>query len=305
MKVLVTGATGFIGKHLINALLDLDYDVTVVSRDSIAAHSVFPSGIRIIEWEGNDLLASVKSSQAIINLAGESIARFPWNSERKRAIMNSRLLASQRLHHVLSVLGNWNGVFIQASATGFYGNQAEMECSELCVAGNGFLANVCSKWESQVQEMESIAGRVITIRIGVVFGKEDGIFPQLLRNARMHIGGRLGKGEQWVSWIHVYDLVYGIIFLLNDETAKGIFNLVAPHPVKQKALSAMIRETAGTGFQFKAPAFMIRLLFGEFGRELLLGGQKVSAGKMIRQGFVYKFPDTRQALSDMFDPYQS
>lgn len=305
MKVLVTGASGFIGSQLIQAMLDLDYDVVAVSRNIDSTRKSIPEKVQVVSWEGSDLLTAVKSSDAIINLAGEPISRFPWKKARKRAIINSRLLAVQRLQHILSVIGNWTGVFVQASAIGYYGNQAEKECSELCSLGDGFLAGVCSKWENQVPQLQSLSNRVITIRIGVVFGRNGGIFPQLHRQSRMHIGGRIGKGEQWVSWIHIYDLVYGIIFLLNDEKAKGIFNLVAPHPVKQKALSAMIKETGGTGFQIKTPAFMIRLLLGEFGRELLLGGQKVSAGKLIRQGFVFRFPDARQALIDIYDPYQS
>ena len=233
MKVLVTGATGFIGNFLVNVLLEQDYDVITVSRDTEAARSVLPSGVRVIGWEGNDLLVAAKSSGAIINLAGESIAGFPWNGERKRKILNSRLIASQRLRHVLSLIGDWSGVFIQASAIGIYGNQQDMECSELCVPGYGFLADVCSRWESQVPDLQSLAKRVITIRIGVVLGKDGGIFPQLLKQQRMHTGGKLGSGEQWISWIHIYDLVYGILFLLNDEKAKGVYNLVAPHPVKQ------------------------------------------------------------------------
>jgi hypothetical protein len=305
MKVLVTGASGFIGSQLIEAMLDLDYNVVAVSRNIESARESVPEKVQVVSWEGSGLLQAVKSSDAIINLAGEPISRFPWKKTRKRAILNSRLLAVQRLQHILSVIGDWNGVFIQASAIGYYGKQTEKECSEMCSSGDGFLATVCSKWENQVPQLQSLSNRVITIRIGVVFGRDGGIFPQLLRQSRMHTGGRIGKGEQWLSWIHIYDLVYAIIFLLNDEKAKGIFNLVAPHPVKQKTLSSMIKEKAGTGFQLRAPAFVIRLILGEFGRELLLAGQKVSAGKLIRQGFVYKFPDARQALKDLFDPYQS
>jgi uncharacterized protein (TIGR01777 family) len=305
MKVLVTGASGFIGRHLINALLDMGYEVIAVSRNIASARKSLPAGVHVIDWETNELRMSVKSSDAIINLAGESISRFPWTKARKRAILNSRILAAQRLGHTLSVIGNWNGTFIQASAIGFYGNQTEKECSELCAAGKGFLAEVCIKWESQKSQLQSLANRLITIRIGVVLGSDGGIFPQLHRQARIHAAGKLGGGKQWMSWIHIYDLVYGILYLLNDANAKGIYNLVAPHPVRQKALSVMMSEIGGTGFQFPAPAFIIRLLLGEFGRELLLNGQKVSAGKLVRQGFIYKYPELRLALNDLYNPYQS
>jgi uncharacterized protein (TIGR01777 family) len=305
MKVLVTGASGFIGRHLITALLEMDYEVIAVSRNMSSASEIFPQKVHVIDWETNELRLSVKSSDAIINLAGESIGRFPWNKARKRTIMNSRILASQRLSHALAVIGDWNGTFIQASAIGFYGNQSEKECSELCDSGHGFLAEVCRKWESQTSQLESFSGRLITARIGVVMGRDGGVFPQLQRQARLHVAGRLGSGEQWMSWIHIYDLVYGILYLLNDEKAKGIFNLVAPHPVKQKALSAMMSETGKSGFQIPAPAFILRILLGDFGKELILSGQKVSAGKLIRQGFVYKYPDLRQALNDLYNPYNS
>ena len=125
----------------------------------------------------------------------------------------------------------------------------------------------------------------------------------MLKQARRHTGGALGSGKQYISWIHIYDLIYGILYLMNEEKAEGVYNLVAPKPIRQKELAAMISKGSGHGFQLPAPAFILRLALGEFGKELLLGGQKVSPAKMIRQGFVFKYLTAEQALEDMFDPY--
>jgi len=174
----------------------------------------------------------------------------------------------------------------------------------MCKHGDGFLADVCARWESYVPQFEALADRVITLRMGVVLGKDGGMVPELLRQSKRHMAGVLGSGDQWISWIHIYDLIYGMIYLMIDEKAKGIFNMVAPEAIRQKEFVSLLQKTSGTGYQLSAPAFIIRLLLGEFGKELLLSGQKVSAAKMIRQGFMFKYPGTEEALDDIFKPYE-
>ena len=302
-SVLISGGSGLIGKYLTQMLVERDYRVALFSRSLTSGHH-----LNVYNWDikkGEVEQEAIESADYIIHLTGANIGVNRWFLARKKEIYNSRIDSTKLLYDSLKKLNKGLKGFISASAIGYYGMQSEMECSELCSPGQGFLADVCTKWENQIPQLQSLSGRVLTIRIGVVFGRVGGIFPQLYRQSRMHTGGRLGNGEQWVSWIHIYDLVYGIMYLLNDEKANGIFNLVAPNPVKQKTLAAMMSELGRTGFQLDAPAFIIRLLLGEFGKELLLGGQKVVAGKLIRQGFVFRFPDLRQALNDMFDPYES
>jgi len=194
-------------------------------------------------------------------------------------------------------------IFIQASAIGYYGNRTSDNCSELCVSGDGFLADVCSKWESYVPQMEEILDRVVTVRIGVVLGRDGGMLPVLLKQSRKHLAGIVGKGDQWISWIHIYDLVYAILYLMNDDKARGVFNLTAPAPVQQIEFSHLLQSKSGNKIQLQAPGFVIRIFLGEFGKELLLTGQKASAARLARQGFLFKYNTVEEALSDIIRPY--
>jgi len=203
----------------------------------------------------------------------------------------------------MSTIKKKPSLFIQASAIGYYGNRPSGECSEMCNSGDGFLAEVCNKWESNVPAFEELVERTITLRIGLVLGKYDGVFPELMKQSKRHMAGVMGSGKQWMSWIHIYDLVYATLYLINDEKAKGVYNMVAPKPHTQKEFSAMLKESSGAGFQLSSPAFLLRTLLGEFGKELLLNGQKVSAAKLIRQGFLFRFSEAGSAIEDILDPY--
>jgi len=305
MKVLITGATGFIGRNLITILLEQGFEIVAVSRDPNFASEILPASVQLINWDSNTLRAALETVDVVFNLAGESISSRPWNKKKKTAITNSRLLAAQRLHQALVSIKNKPDLFIQASAIGFYGDRKIEDCSEMCQHGQGFLADVCARWESYVPQLESMINRVVTIRIGVVLGKDGGMLPELKKHSKRHMAGVLGSGDQWISWIHIYDLIYGMIYLMNNENAKGIFNMVAPVAVQQKEFVPLLKETLGAGFQLSAPAFMIRLALGEFGKELLLSGQKVSAAKMIRLGFMYKYPSASEALDNIYNPYET
>ncbi len=305
MKVLITGATGFIGRNLITVLLGQGYEIVAVSRDIKKAAEKLPASVQHINWDNNTLRAALETVDVVINLAGEPISSRPWDKKKKTAITNSRLLAAQRLKQALGTIINKPALFIQASAIGYYGDRKNEDCSEMCKHGEGFLADVCTRWESYVPQFESLADRVITLRIGVVLGKDGGMVQELLKQSRKHMAGVLGSGDQWISWIHIYDLIYGMIYLMINEKAKGIFNLVAPGAIRQREFVSLLKKASGAGFQLSAPAFIIRLMLGQFGNELLLRGQKVSAAKMIRQGFLFKHPTAKQALDDIFKPYET
>jgi len=300
---MITGASGFIGQSLIPALMEQGNDIIAVTRSVDEVRKMLPEAVSLIGWENNDLRSALGETDVVINLAGETIASPPWNKKKKTAILNSRLLAAQRLQQAISTIPDKPSVFIQASAIGYYGHRTDVECSETTSSGQGFLAEVCRKWESYVPEIEKLTKRTITIRIGVVLGKYGGAFPELVKQSKRHLAGKLGSGQQWMSWIHIYDLVYAILFLINDEAAKGVYNMVAPKPVQQKEFSLEMKKTGGYGFQFQAPGFMLRLVLGEFGKEVLLSGQKVLASKLTRQGFMFRFNELGPAMEDLADPY--
>ncbi|HSG67471.1 MAG TPA: TIGR01777 family oxidoreductase [Bacteroidales bacterium] len=299
MKILISGATGFIGSHLIPILIKNGNEITAISRNIDRASSNLPAEVKVINWDGNALREAVAGVDAVINLAGESIAGSRWTRNKKASILNSRLLAAQRLRDAVKVAQKKEMVFIQASAIGFYGNSGDRLCFESDSAGKGFLAHVCSKWESHIPEICEFGVRTVVARTGVVLGRDDGFLYEMLKLSRRRLAGKIGNGRQWVSWIHVGDVVNAIIHLMNSEDLAGAFNLVAPFPVQQKEFSRKLALAAGKGLQFGAPAFPIKLLLGEMGTELILGGQKVSAKKLQNSGFTFMFEELDKALADL------
>lgn len=299
MHILLTGATGFIGRKLIQILLQEDYEVTVVSRDPVSAAQTLPTEVKIISWDNQGLMEALASTTAVVNLAGEPITGKRWTSSKKVSIMNSRLLAAQRLASALRSRGNENIVYLQASAIGYYGNTDEKLCMESTPSGSGFLAEVCRKWESQVPEIEKHQKRVVSLRIGLVLGSDGGFLPEVLKQSNRRTAGKMGNGQQWYSWIHIYDLIYAIMYLMNNDKASGPFNLVAPEPVRQKDLFKSVNSLNKRSLQFPAPAFLLKTVLGQMGKELILNGQKVSSSKLIRQGFIFKYIKVDDALQDL------
>jgi uncharacterized protein (TIGR01777 family) len=299
MQVIIAGATGFIGQQLIKTLLQHDYEVIALSRNEEFAYSVMPASVKVIGWKNKELREAISSSQIVINLAGESIAGGRWTKKKKVAIINSRLHSAQRLANAIKSIDNKNILYVQASAVGFYGDRADELCNEYDAPGDGFLADVCKKWESYVPAMEEQLERVLTLRLGVVLGKDGGFLSEIRKQAKRHMAGVMGTGKQWISWIHIYDLIYAIMYLINSDEAKGVYNLVAPEPLRQKDMFRLISKNEKRRIQLPTPEFIVKSLLGEMGQELILSGQKVSGAKLYRQGFVFKYNTAEIALDEI------
>jgi len=304
MDIMITGATGFIGRHLTGHLLEKGHGLTIVTRDIAGARDMYPDAAAVIDWEHNALKAALDSVDAVINLAGASIASGRWTKARRETILNSRLMAAQRMVNALGELNQRPRIFIQASAIGYYGHRPEGECTEESLPGEGFLAEVCRQWESHVPMLQDLIDRVVTIRIGVVLGRDGGMLRELLRQSKRCLAGVAGSGDQWISWIHMHDLVSAITSLLEDDRANGIFNLTAPKPVTQREFSRMLGEITGRKLQLGAPGFVIKKALGQFGRELLLEGQKVKPARLENAGFDFLFQDAGNALRDLLGKEQ-
>jgi len=301
MRVVITGATGFIGRALCKAL-HKDYEVIALSRDAGRAAKSVGGLAKVIEWDGRTTGSWYKQANgafAIINLAGENIASGRWNESKKAGILHSRLDSSKAVLDTIMQVDKKPTVVIQASAIGYYGPRSDEQLDENSIPGKGFLANVCQRIESSAEEIEGMGVRCIVIRTGIVLGSDGGAFARLVKPFRFYLGGYLGSGRQWFSWIHLDDEIAAIKFLLENEHLKGVFNLTAPQPVTMKEFCKILGKVLHRPAWLNVPAFAARLAFGEMADEMLLSGQKVLPKRLLNTGFDFQYTNAEQALNDI------
>jgi len=301
MRVVITGATGFIGRALCKAL-HKDYEVIALSRDAGRAAKSVGDMAKVIEWDGRTTGSWFKQANgafAIINLAGENIASVRWNESKKAGILHSRLDSARAVLEVIKQVDKKPTVVIQASAIGYYGPRSDEHLDETSTPGKGFLANVCQRVESSAEEIEGLGVRCVVIRTGIVLGRDGGAFAKLVKPFRFFLGGHLGSGRQWFSWIHLDDEVAAIKFLLENEHLKGVFNLTAPQPVTMKEFCKTMGKVLHRPARLNVPAFAARLAFGEIADEMLLSGQKVLPKRLLNTGFDFKYTNVEHALNDI------
>jgi len=298
MRVVITGATGFIGKALCKELYK-DYEVIALSRDASRAAKSVGGWAKVVEWDGRTTGSWFKQADgasAIINLAGESVASGRWNESKKAGILHSRLDSSRAVLEAIKQVDKKPTVVIQASATGYYGPRPDEQLDETSAPGKGFLANVCQRIESFAEEIEGLGVRCVVIRTGIVLGRDGGALTQLIKPFRFYVGGYLGSGRQWFSWISLEDEVAAIKFLMENEKLQGVFNLTAPQPVTMKEFCAVLGRVLHRPAWLNVPGFIVRLAFGEMADEMLLSGQKVLPKRLLAAGFMFKHPDVEKAL---------
>jgi uncharacterized protein (TIGR01777 family) len=301
MKVVITGATGFIGRALCG-LLHEDYEVIALSRDASRAAKSIGKTAKIIEWDGRTTgswLTAANGAFAIINLAGENIASGRWTESKKAGILHSRLDSVRAVIEAIKQMVKKPTVVIQASAIGYYGPRQNEQLDEESTPGKGFLASVCRRIENCAEEIRDQGVRCIVIRTGVVLGRDGGAFEKLVKPFRFFLGGHLGSGRQWFSWIHLDDEVAAIKFLMENESRKGVFNLTAPEPVTMKQFCKTLGKVLHRPALMKVPAFAAKLAFGEMANEMLLSGQKVLPKRLLNTNFNFKYTNVKQALIDI------
>ena len=301
MRVVITGATGFIGRALCKALYK-DYEVIALSRDATRAAKSVGNLAKVIEWDGRTTgswFQQANDAFAIINLAGENVGSGRWNESKKAGILHSRLDNSKAVIEAIKHVGKKPKVVIQASAIGYYGTRSDEPLDEDSTPGKGFLARVCRNVESSTEKIEQLAVRCVVIRTGVVLGRDGGAFAKLAKPFRFYLGGHIGSGRQWFSWIHLEDEVAAIKFLMENEHLKGVFNLTAPQPVTMKEFCKTLGKVLHRPAWLNVPAFAARLAFGEMADEMLLSGQKVLPKRLLNSGFDFKYTDVEQTLKDI------
>ena len=301
MKILIGGSHGLVGTALIKSLEQDGHEIFRLVRHA-------PTSKTEVEWSPDRYsiaLARIEGFDAVVNLAGESIAEGRWTADKKRRIRESRVKGTKLLGDALANLAVPPKTFICASAIGYYGNRGDEVLTETSSAGDDFLAGVCAEWEQATALATEKGIRVVNARFGVILDKEGGALKKMLPPFRMGLGGRIGSGKQWMSWIALDDVVGGIEFALANNSLSGPVNFVAPVPVTNAEFTKTLGHVLSRPTLFPIPAFGVRLMFGEMGEALLLGGQRVAPKRLMSEGYQFKYSKLEAALPAILEKPQS
>jgi len=296
--VLVSGATGFIGGHLVRRLLVRGDRVIVLTRDADHALDRFGPHVQIVA-NLNDLGNDTKID-AIVNLAGAPILGFPWTQARRATLMGSRVKTTRALVGLMGRLTRPPRVFVSASAIGYYGVRGNEWLDENSAPSCDFQSLLCQEWESAAAAAEGLGARVVRLRIGMVLGRDGGALPQLLMPVRLFAGAVTGRGNQWVSWIHIADLVRLFEFSLDTPTVQGPVNAVAPMAVTHRQFQRALASVLHRPLWLRVPAFILRTMLGEMA-QLLVDGQHVVPRRANEAGFTFRFRQLNGALAQLLD----
>lgn len=303
MKILVTGATGLIGSYLLPRLIETGHDVRVLSRDPIRAARDLPLPCEFYAWNpqkpeppSKELAQAFEGIEAVIHLAGESVGTGRWTPEYKKKILESRTISTRNLVKELSKVPTLQ-TFICASAIGIYGDRGDEILTEESPSGSGFLAEVCRKWENEGSLLQDRV-RTVFLRTGIVLSAEGGALEQMLRPFRLGLGGPIGKGRQWMSWIHLDDLVRAIIHAIENPNVRGPINAVSPMPVQQVTFARFLGKALSRPAITPTPQWAVRAALGEKAN-LVLMSQRVLPQALTQSGFEFKYSDLKTALQDL------
>jgi uncharacterized protein (TIGR01777 family) len=295
--VLITGATGMIGKALIKALLQRKYKISVLST-----RPRFIPNVQVYKWNVNRKnleKACFEGVDTIIHLAGENIAKESWTPKRKQEIIESRVLSTALLLDSLKSIEHNITTFISASAVGFYGDRGEEILQENSAVGDGFLAECCQQWEDSVEAAKELGMRVVKFRTGFILGKDEGGLPSMTKPIKFGVGAPLGSGQQWVPWIHMNDIT-GLYLYAMDNPIEGTFNACAPKPVTNKTLTKALGKSLHRPiWPFAVPAKVIKLILGEMS-VIALMSTNTSVQKILDAGYNFQFTELEEALTDIY-----
>lgn len=297
-NILITGATGLVGKQLIAVLQAQGHQISILSRKEVKIANV-NSYIWDVYQQKIDLNA-LKGIDTIIHLAGEGIADKKWTAARKKQIIDSRVLSTQLLYQAITKTDTKVDTFISASAVGFYGDRADEILTETSENGHGFLADCCQRWENAVDIGKALGIRVAKIRIGLILSKGGGILPQMEKAIQFFVGAPLGSGQQWMPWIHLNDMVKIFEKAVIDTNMVGAYNACAPNPVTNATFTKTLAKTLNRPvWPINVPIFMLKLILGEMSI-LTLMSNRTSSEKLLKTGFDFSFVNLTDALTDIY-----
>jgi uncharacterized protein (TIGR01777 family) len=293
MKIAITGASGFIGHRLISRLVTDGHHLHLIGRRQPRRSS----DIAFSTWDANANAVppeALTEAAVVIHLAGEPVAQ-RWNDKVKARILETRVRGTQALVDSLSKLRNRPHTLLCASAIGFYGSRHDEVLDERSPAGEGFLPEVCIAWEKEARFAEDLGMRVVTLRIGIVLGREGGALKKMIPPFKLGVGGPIGSGKQWMSWVHVDDLVEMIRFCISRPDVSGAVNGTAPNPVRNWEFAEELGNALHRPSLIATPAFAVKLMLGE-GASIVLTGQRVLPKVLQTKGFQFQYPELPEAL---------
>lgn len=288
MKIVVSGGSGFIGSELVPRLVAAGHDVAVLTRNASHVHHGRP-----VLW--NAAAPEIEASDAVVNLAGENVGGGRWTESRKKRVLDSRLTATRTIVEALNAAPKKRRVFVSASAIGFYGDRGDEPLDEQSAAGGGFLAEVTRLWEAAARAAEPSA-RVAILRFGVVLAAGGGALGKMLLPFKLGLGGRMGSGRQWMSWVDRTDVVRAIEWAITTPAAEGVYDVTAPAPARNTDFTRALGAALNRPTLFPAPAFALRTALGAMADEMLLGGQRVLPVRLQAEGFAFEFPTLEASL---------
>lgn len=295
MNILITGGTGFIGSALTKSLIEQGHAVTVLSRSPDKVAKLCGSGVNAL-----GSLAQLKakdSFQVIINLAGEPIVEARWSEARKRLIRDSRIGLTKQLIACIARMSVKPELLISGSAIGYYGDQGNTVLTEQSTPTKDFAQQLCADWEAAAKQAEQFGVRVCLIRTGLVIADGGGFLRRMLPPFRLGLGGRLGDGRQWMSWVHRQDWINIALTIIADSTMQGAYNATAPNPVTNAEFTRILAQCLKRPALLPVPAWLLKILLGEMS-QLVLGSQRVMPERLLAQGFKFQYDDLAAALNE-------
>ena len=292
MKVLITGASGLVGTALQRSFAEKGYEMLLASRKEAEDGNH-------IQWSIDDGFSEperLEGLDAVVHLAGESVSGLRWTDEKKSAIRDSRVLGTRSVVDAISRLKNKPKVFVAASAIGFYGERGDEEVTESSAAGDNFLASVAKDWEAESRRAEDAGIRTVLLRTGIVLSKDGGALGTMLLPFKLGVGGVVGSGKQWMSWIAMDDHVAVINYVIENENIRGAVNAVSPNPTTNHDFTKTLGDVLYRPTFLPLPEFAVSMVFGEMGDVLLLASTKVLPKRLEDAGFEFKFPELKPAL---------
>jgi uncharacterized protein (TIGR01777 family) len=296
MKILITGGTGFIGSALTRSLTEQGYEVTVLSRNPDSVEKICGPGIKAL----NNLnqLKPEDTFQAIINLAGAPIFDARWSDARKQIIRDSRIGLTRQLVASMARMAVKPELLISGSAIGYYGDQGDTVLTEQSATHKDFSEQLCTDWENEAKKAEQLGVRVCLIRTGLVLAEGGGLLKRMLLPFRLGLGGRLGDGQQWMSWIHRQDWIAIARLMITDSSMQGAYNATAPNPVTNSEFARTLAHCLNRPALLPVPAWLLKILLGEMSG-LVLGSQRVMPERLLAQGFKFQYTDLSSALNQV------